>query len=803
MEVATNSSRVVVASLGPVAPTPWQKALAGYLCGLMLPVYPGPVLVLATAWIAVFVRGREYLLLAASLGLGVVVGLGLEHSEPLSWPGKLTVHVEGRIESVRTYPGRGLCLVVADAMDVDSGQPLPAKFLWYWDDPPLFPGVGQRFRARLGLRELVGRSNFGLPGSQGHWNRQGVRLRTFSRGPAGVIWLDDPASDSRQRLMRDVRALAPPGNAGAVIMALLFGDKYELTPAFMDRIRRAGLSHSLALSGMHLALTAGFAMAVAWIVSVIRPSVLLRCPRRNMAAILAAPLALFYLWLGAWTPSLVRAAIMLGVMIAYQLRGRVRQPQDALFVAVAVLILVDPRAVHDISLQLSVLAVAGIILFMPAWRPVLTRLSGPGWRRLAHGAVLLGMVSLCANALILPVLVAYFGEVSTHLHLNLLWLPVLGFAVMPLAFAGLFAVLAGLPDGVARGFLHLSGLGVGALERGLDVLDRAGWLDSFVVLRPDGLEIVGYWLVLVAAGALWFRPGLRRGQVAMAIGLVLLALPAVRDAAAPRDRIDMTVLDTGMSQAVVVRTGSGRTLLIDGGGSWNADYDIGRAIVGPVLAHGHPPAVDGVLLSHMDADHVRGLYHVLGTFDVGWFGWSGLLDDSSDSARLLHILRARHHRTRRFRAGDRIGIEPGLWFEVLHPGPEENGISENNTSLALRLVWRGRGLALIPGDTEKSALARIRGRGLALDADVLVLPHHGSKSSLDSEFLRCVGPRWAVAACGPGNRFGFPHPRVVEACQDLGCRVLTTAGQGAVRFRWRGASGPAVETVRTGPERDG
>lgn len=778
-----------------MTPTPWQHALVGYICGLMLPVYPGPTVTVAVVWCVAFVRGRGLLVLVASLGLGMLIEMELTRPKPLVWPGKRAVRVAGRIESVRTYPKHGLHLVVADAVDLDSGRPLPAKILWSWDDPPLFPGVGQRFEARLDLRELIGRSNFGLLDSQEHWARQSVRLRAFSRGPATVTWEDDPDAGPRQRLMRAVRARIPPGNAGAVIMALLFGDKFDLTPEFMDRIRRAGLSHSLALSGMHLALTAGFALAVVWCLSVVHPRMLLRCPRQTMGAALAAPMALFYLWLGAWTPSLARAAVMLAIMIVYQLRGRVRQAQDALFVAVAVLVLVDPRAVHDVSLQLSVLAVAGIIVFMPVWTPLLSRLAGAGWRRLVHGAVLLGAVSLCANALILPVMAAYFGEVSAHLYLNLLWLPALGLVVMPLAFAGLFAVLVGLPDGLARELFHLSGLGVDVLEWGLAWLDIHSWLNASAVLRPNGWSIVGYWTMLLAAIVLWFRPRTRRALALMGCGYALLASPSVMHMVASADDIELTVLDTGMSQAVVVRAGSGRTILIDGGGSWNADYDIGRAIVGPAVAHAHPPIVDGVLLSHVDADHARGLHYILRAFDVGWFGWSGLIDSSPDSSLLLDILRTKGHRARCFRAGDRIDIEPDLCLEVLHPDRKETGASENDTSLVLRLVYQGRGLALIPGDAEKSALTRIRGSGVPLEADVLVLPHHGSKSSLDSEFLRRVRARWAVAACGPDNRFGFPHPRMVAACRELGSQVLTTAERGAVRFRWA-RDGVRLETAR-------
>ena len=106
---------------------------------------------------------------------------------------------------------------------------------------------------------------------------------------------------------------------------------------------------------------------------------------------------------------------------------------------------------------------------------------------------------------------------------------------------------------------------------------------------------------------------------------------------------------------------------------------------------------------------------------------------------------------------------------------------------------------MLPGDAEKRALGRLVREGQPLDAEVLVLPHHGSKSSLLPALYGRVGARWAVAACGPANRFGFPHPLVVEACERAGISVLTTADSGAVRFEWSEGSDAAVTSARPCP----
>lgn len=739
--------------------------------------------------------------MAACFGLGLLVAPVPPPQVGSAWNG--TVQVRGVIEEVRAHPGRRVNIVARDVLDAHTGASLPGRLLWTWTDPPAMPRVGCAFEAALRIRELRGRANFGLSSGEEHWSRLGVRHRAYTNGNARVVWGPE-VSSVRERLLERVGTLLPEGPGGATIRALLFGDRLLLEPGFMDRIRRSGLAHSLALSGLHLALVASFGVWAAWAAGRFFPRVLLRMPRQKMAVLLALPAVLAYLWLGGFATSLLRAALMLAALTLHLFRGVRCHPQDTLFAAVAALVLINPAAAYDLSLQLSVLAVAGIVLFMPlftAWLGPLDEL-GPAWRPI-RALALLSAVSVCANLFILPAQVLYFSEVSAHIWLNLLWLPVLSFAVLPLSFLGL--VVSVLSESAAEACFFLAALGVEALDHGLRALDGAGHLRAPVVLRPPGMQILGYWAVLIAGSVLAAAPKPGRKPLAfLGLGLLLMTIPSIgRELSVLRERVELTVLDTGMSQSVFVRGSSGATLLVDGGGGWSTDYDPGRALVGPALAWNHPPRVDGVLLTHVDADHVRGLFHILDAFEVGWFGWSGLVDGTGDSRRLQEALRQGRWPVRTLRAGDRLHVEPGLWLDVLHPPPSERGVSENETSLMLRLVWKGRGLALLPGDAEKGALGLLLRDGRSLEAEVLVLPHHGSKSSLLPAFYGRVGAKWAVAACGPANRFGFPHPAVVEACERAGSAVLTTSGNGAVRFEWLKGRDATVTTARPRPaERD-
>lgn len=780
-----------------IIPLPWQLCLLAWLCGLFAWEFPVPAGLAFVLTALAFARGRGLAAcMVAAFGLGLALEMPRSGDGAAGW--NVEARVSGIVREVRTHPGRRVTIVASDVVRADTGAAMPGRLAWTWIDPPALPEAGRRFDARLRIRELRGRHNFGLSSNEDYWSRQGVRHRAFSRGRADVRW-EDGGRSLRSRLLEAVEKRVPAGQGGAVVRALLFGDRFDLDPAFMERIRRAGLSHSLALSGMHLAFVAGLGMVLAKGGARVRPGLLLVFPRQKLGILLSLPLVLGYMWLGGFTPSLLRAALMLTALALHLLRGVRTHPQDTLFAAVAALVVSNPGMARDVGLQLSVLAVAGIVLFMPHFSGPLEPLRQRGRAgRWAYGLLTMGAVTVCANLFILPVQALYFFETPVHLWLNLLWLPVLGMAVMPLAFLGLFAVF--ISGEAAQLCFFLAGLGVDALDRGLAALDAAGVLRAAAVLRPEGVAVVGYWAVLLAASALsgTSRPA-PKAMAVLGLGLLLMAAPSVRDELGLGGAaVELTVLDTGMSQAVSIRGPSGRMVLVDGAGGWSADYDPGRALVAPALAWGRPPRLDGVVLSHVDSDHSRGLLYILESFDIGYFAWSGLVDRSEDSRRLERLMSRKLWPERAVRAGDRIDIEPGLWLEVLHPSGGERGMSGNETSVVLRLVWQGRGLALLPGDAEQRALDSVLMSGADLAAEVLVLPHHGSRSSLKRGLYERVGAAWAVAACGPDNRFGFPHPEVVQACEGAGSPVLTTAACGAVRFGWDGDGPARVSCARHG-----
>ncbi len=243
-----------------------------------------------------------------------------------------------------------------------------------------------------------------------------------------------------------------------------------------------------------------------------------------------------------------------------------------------------------------------------------------------------------------------------------------------------------------------------------------------------------------------------------------------------------------MSQAVLLSLPHGQNILVDGGGFWNADFDIGRSVVAPRLTLGRWPDVEKIVLTHDDADHRRGLIFLLRHFQVGAFVWNGRELAGKDGQTIRAALQNRHIPATVWQQGDTAQLNAGLVLEVLWP-PREYEDTDNNLSLVLRLSRNGHGLVLLPGDIENPALRKLLATGQDLQADVLVVPHHGSRGSLLPELYERVRPKYALVAAGFQNRFHFPHRQVTEFCRAHGIELLTTAASGEITVTWPHSGG--------------
>ncbi|WP_231117034.1 DNA internalization-related competence protein ComEC/Rec2 [Pseudodesulfovibrio alkaliphilus] len=787
---------------------PWHTCLLALIAGIFASRAPleGGLALAAVAVADALLRGRvgrlplPTLFLCAALGLGyALVRTPAQLPAPEWMEAKQPVLVRGVVDRAEPREGRRLRIILREmTVLTDRGETaFPGRLVWNWRNPSYRPVPGQRVETVL---RVVPTRGFGNPGGwdyEWYWLRQGVHWRGWVSGKSAPVWSGRPdgtAGTVKAALRGLVAERLPDSPGGGVVLALVTGDRSRIDEPTARSVRAAGLAHTLALSGLHVGFVAALGLGLAWLAGRVRPSLLLHIPRPKLAVLLAAPLVLGYAWLGQPSSSLIRAATMYAFWGALLLQGRGRVLMDGLFFALAAIVAVTPLAVFDLGLQMSALAVAGIGLMYPRFGPRLKNLIAGGagsrsqgtWRAKARtlGGFALGIlaVSLCATISLLPAVSWYFGTLSPNILLNVIWIPVLGFAVMPLGILGM--LLAAAPPLASLGGLLLGGAAqiTDLLLFLLDATAGAGLTPVYAVLRPLWPETVGFGLLMVVALRVAAASRVVPALTWLAgLGFLLLVGPhAAIMAEDARPVVRLELIDVGLGQAALVTTPGGHRWLTDGGGG-SSSFDMGEAVVAPYLTLGRPPRLDGVIMSHPDNDHSRGLSFILSRFEVGVFHTNGMLPGGESGREMRAALAVGGLTPLALEAGQEVDLGGGTRFEVLHPARGFRPRGSNERSLVLRLVAEGQGLAILPGDMERAGTAAVLNSGFDLSAQVLVLPHHGSRSSLSPAFYQAVDARVALCSDGFMNRFDFPHPEVVEA---LGVPVYATSSHGLVRAMW-------------------
>jgi len=783
----------------------WQVYFLAYVAGIWSLRHPDPALAAAgLLWLGLAMfRVRDWrrglltlALVAASFAGGVLhARLVLPDVPPLSpavTDGRSRALLRGRVAEVTDKPFGRLEILLAEVRATTQDNAtfaLPGQVSWDWDEAGYRPAPGQDVEVQLRLWPVRGFLNRG--GADFDWQQRlrGVFHRAYARGPLPDIrWGQRPAHlwwDLRESLRAALLRHLPPTQGGAIVLGLLMGDRSRIGLAVTEELRAAGLAHTLALSGLNVVYVALLGWGLAWLVGLAWPGLFLRLPRQKLAILLSFPLIAAYVWVGQASPSLVRSACMFGFWGLLLLLDRSRALIDGLFLALVLMVLAQPLSVYDVGLQMSALAVAGLAILLPWLRGFWprrdnrwSRFPGYCWDALA--------MSLAANLALLPVVVSYFGVFQPNFLLNLPWVPVQGLVVQVLGMVGLaLAPLPGL-DVAAGWLLRAAAFVQDVMLDGLHRATLAGWLPVWALLRPLWPELLGAGLVTALAPYCWRRRSNAPVLLVLA-GLLLMAGPqARRILAEARPEVRLTLLDVGQAQAVLVTAPGGRRVLVDGGGSASRTFDMGRSVVGPALSWGRAPRLDAVVMSHPDADHAQGLAFILRRFRVGrlitngqWPG--GALGEDFDAA-----LAAGAPRPEVFRPGDRLDLGSGVVLEALHPAEDFDKATTNERSLVLRLVWNGEPLALLPGDVQRAGIEDMVERGRDLRAQVLLLPHHGSKSSFSGMLYEAVAPVQALVSCGYLNHFRFPNQAVVDDLARRGIPLTGTAERGMIEVVWTG-----------------
>lgn len=573
----------------------------------------------------------------------------------------------------------------------------------------------------------------------------------------------------------------PAGQAG-LLKALIFGDKGALDADDAAAFRTAGLSHVLAVSGLHVGFVAGALTALARFLHI----------GRSAEALLVLPaLGLYVLMTGAAPPAM-RAGLMFASVTLARAAGRKGDGLNFLALVLLILLFHRPAALFDAGLQLSFAAVLGILALAPVMGGDLSR--KPRWRRWLVSAF---AVSLGANLATLPLVLAHFGSASPAGPLaGLIAVPLAGFAVpagLAFSVSGLFA--GHLPEPAALPLRCLLGL----------LQSAAGWFAampgaSVGLPRPGSVQIAAYALALCYAFRLWPFSALRslsspspslagapadrlRRVLVGLLGLAALVVPLRLDRPWP---VEAVFLDVGQGDGMVFRLPGWRIMVVDGG---PAPRGTGRAgAVADYLRYLGVRRVDILVLSHFDADHVAGALPVLRDFAVGEIWESRAPSDETDIVRQVRAaVAAEGASVWRPQRGEMRTIAPGVVAEVLNPPARllaGTPADENNNSLVLRIRY-GRTSFLLTGDLEREGEQDVLASAADVRSTVLKVGHHAGGTTTSQPFVDEVAPRVAIVQVGR-NSYGMPADRPLQRLREAGAAVWRTDRSGAVTVRTDG-----------------
>ncbi|MBJ6727633.1 DNA internalization-related competence protein ComEC/Rec2 [Geomesophilobacter sediminis] len=559
-----------------------------------------------------------------------------------------------------------------------------------------------------------------------------------------------------------------------VLKALLLGEMGGVSSDLADAYTKSGVNHILSISGFHVGIIFTCIYQLLYLLGRCSETLALRSNLRQCALLAALPVVVCYLFLSGAAPATVRSVLMIAACVAALALKREVDPVNGIMVAAFLILAFAPEKLFDLSFQLSFLAIWGLALLARPGRYLAARFKGlTGWIMLLVAA---SLVAIAATAV--PV-AYYFHRVSLiGIVTNIVVVPLIGYGAVVIGFAAL--VLGLFVPPVAVPLLHLAAWLVRLSDRAILYLAR---VPAITCYRPGRIDILLACLLLCALTFIVNRRW-RAGTAAFLAG-ALISLGIMEGIEPVNGNLWVWFLSVGQGDSALVRLPDGKTMLVDGGGSFHqGDQRVGERLLAPALWRLGVSRIDWLVLSHPHPDHLQGLLYLALNFPVGEFWESGVGSESYEYAKLRWILAARGVPRRTLFGGEppvpigQAAVEP-LWPPLVAVPTED----ENDTSLVFRLRY-GRSSVLFTGDVGMDGESEILGRNPRLHATVLKVAHHGSRYSSSPEFLAAVAPSTAVISAGYGNSFRLPSSETLDRLRALRIPVRRTDCEGTVEVEF-------------------
>ncbi len=599
-----------------------------------------------------------------------------------------------------------------------------------------------------------------LENAEVYWN---VTINTFIEDCQQITTAGNVISLIRHKGLQKVEKYFPEEIVG-VSQALLFGERNNIPEEQMELYQNLGVIHLLAISGLHVGLFITFIYFFFLRIGV---------TKEGTIVIILCFLPLYIFVTGGSAP-VIRASLVAFCVLFFTLRKQKIYTIDALSIVFIVLVIINPQSILQVGFQLS---------FAVSFALLLSRKIVES-KQHEHYVISIGKVTMISQLASFPMMTYHFFEVSLIGFItNLLYVPLFSLIILPLVLVcyGLLFVY----EPLASLFLFLLKTIIHYTDYLSVTLNRIPFAE-LIFGRPSIPLLFLYIIVLVSLFLLWERGLLMKG---MLLFLFLCSVNLSWNQFSPIGEI--VFLDVGQGDAILIKLPfRNGVYLIDTGGNiqfpkekWQRkknEFSVGKDIVVPVLKSKGITSLDKLILTHADLDHVGGTKDVLKYLNVKEII---VPPNSQEKQEMDTILAEAFERQIPFREAVRGAQWRAGSSSFLVLAPIEDGLYEGNDDSIVILAKISGKKWLFTGDIEEKGETRLL-RTTKLDVDILKVAHHGSNTSTSDEWLEATTPELAIISAGVNNRFGHPHPDVLQRLSKSDIKVVSTQDFGAITYKF-------------------
>jgi len=576
-------------------------------------------------------------------------------------------------------------------------------------------------------------------------------------------------SDLKNKFQIAVESIFSKEHIG-VAKALILGDKSDIDPDTRLAFNRSGLAHLMAVSGLHV----GFLIAPFWFII---PFFWTRQIARHISIVFLGFTLLGYCWLTGFSPSVVRASLMVFIFSYAKLYEQIRSPMNIVGFAAICLLVYKPNYIFDIGFQLSFGAVSLIITVFPFFQRLIGKQSF--WKKILS-SILLGIVVQLGLA---PLLISYFGELSLISPLTNL------IAMIPASIM----VLAGLLGTISVVFFPslapILSYPLNFIAWSLEWLAKyfSTTEFSYAVFSAPSPFVLITWVFFLGTLAIWQNREFRWKWVALTLGaFALFSLDNLFDLIQEKP-FKVIVFDIGQGDANFIETPDGKTMLIDTG-VWSPNYNSGTRTIVPELNAMGVQHINAIVLTHPHADHIGGTIPILEKLKVDtlFTDSASVLHKSKIYEAILDLAKEKHIPIKPLFSGDKIDLGKTVNVRVVWPLRSYALSNLNEMSTVIRMDYKKTSF-LFTGDTEDAGEEWMSEHlDEVIDTDFLKVGHHGSKSSSHKPFLEYNTPLFASVSLAEVNKYKHPHAESMKRLQEFTNAIHFTSLSGAAIYESNG-----------------